>query len=141
MNITLLSARLCRTESFFQDLISDEWEQKRDAYLDTKQSYELPLDDAAELEPFPIYLAHYRRHDAMAERAKKRDFILMSETIARAYAGIDRSLLFNKMFWLTIFCYYHRDYLVAQYPVITENTTQCEDLLNKSFLNQFITPA
>ncbi len=137
MNITLLSARLCRTESFFQDLISDEWELQRDAYLDTKQSYELPLVDVAELTPFPIYLAHYKRHDAVAEQAKKQDFILMSETISHTYAELDRSLLFNKMFWMTVFCYYHRDYLVEQYPAITESAAHCADLLSKSFLNKF----
>ncbi len=137
MNMSLLSARLCRAESFFQDFISDEWERKRDDYLDTQRSYELPLDDIGELSAFPVYLGHYRRHDPIAERAKKQDFILMGETVAREYAEIDRSLLFNKMFWLTVFCYYHRDYLVAQYPVITENVTQCRDLLNKAFLNAF----
>lgn len=120
MRIRLLDKACIGSEAFYQDFLNNQIEHKEDYFTDEYVHINEPI-------PFPIYL-HINN-----EEERNMRFQEAFETLSTHYLQTDRDVHMNNMFWYTLFCTEHREYILEQYPSVTESMKEFKNIVLKKF--------
>ena len=120
MKIRLLNKSCIGSEQFYQDFLNNQIKDKEE-YFTEEYVY---IDKAPY---FPIYLN-------IGDEEKRNELFLEAfETISKYYLETDRDVHMSGIFWYTLFCTEHREYIMEQYPNITEDIKQFGNIVLKKF--------
>lgn len=120
MKIRLLNKSCIGSEQFYQDFLNNQIKDKEE-YFTEEWVY---IDEAP---CFPIYLN-------VGDEVKRSELFQEAfETISRYYLDTDRDVHMNSVFWYTLFCTEHREYIIEQYPSVLENIKQFKNVVLKKF--------
>ena len=120
MEIRLLQKGYKYNEQFYQDFLDDQIKLK-DEYFSGEVVY---IDEAPD---FPVYLAHRNESD------RKELFLKAFNELSRTYLHSDRDLHFDELFWHSLLTVTKRDYLLEQYPQITDGINHFNNIVIKDF--------
>lgn len=120
MEVRLLKKEYLRTDEFYRDFLDDQIFSKEE-YFSGEIIY---LEQAPD---FPIYL------NETNEIRKNELFHEAFEVLSDYYIETDCDIHLNEMFWYSLLCVYKRDYLISQYPAITENIKYFHNIVLKKF--------
>ena len=120
MEIRLLNKDYIYTERFYQDFLDNKIKDN-DEYFTKEFIY---IDQAP---CFPIYL------NIGDEEIRKASFQEAFEIIGEHYLCTDRDIHMNEMFWYTLFCTEHREYILDNYPEIKDDIRKFKNIVLKKF--------
>lgn len=120
MEVRLLEKGYKNNEQFYQDFLDDTLKDK-DEYFSVKVVTILDAPD------FPIYMGKG------SEEEKKRLFHVAFEVLTESYLQIPREFHFDELFWHSLLTVYKRDFLLQNYPQITEGINHFKNIAIKDF--------
>lgn len=120
MEIRLLKKDCLKSEEFYKDFLDDQILNKEE-YFSGDVIY---LDQAPD---FPVYL------NVANEIRRTELFLEAFKTLSDYYLETDRDIHLNEIFWYSLLCVYKRDYLIRQYPEITEDIKYFKNIVLKKF--------
>lgn len=120
MEIKLLNKSYKKNEQFYNDFLNDTIENNDDYFTDETV-------DIKEAPDFPIYMA--KRN----EDVRKQLFLEAFETVGNHYLSSNRELHFDEQFWHSLLVLKKRDFLLREYPEITESISNFNNIVLKSF--------
>ena len=120
MEIKLLKKGYKKNEQFYNDFLNDTIEGN-DEYFSDETVYIKEAPD------FPIYMAK------KSEEIRKQLFLEAFETVGNHYLSSNRELHFDEQFWHSLLVLKKRDFLLREYPEITESITNFNNIVLKNF--------
>lgn len=120
MEIRLLKKGYKKSEEFYQDFLDDRIKEK-DQYFSGEVVH---IDMAPD---FPIYIAKG------SEAEKKELFFKAFEVISTSYLNTDRDIHMDEVFWHSLLCVYKREFLLNEYPEITDSINVFNNIVLKKF--------
>ena len=120
MEIRLLKKGYKNNEQFYKDFLEDQLKYKDEYFSEDI----VQIDEAPD---FPVYLAHRNEND------RKELFLEAFEVLSHSYLNTDRDLHFDEVFWHSLLAVRKRDYLLEQYPKISEGINQFNNIVLKDF--------
>ncbi|KGP74484.1 hypothetical protein [Pontibacillus yanchengensis] len=120
MEVKLLANGYKQNEQFYKDFLEDQIHLK-DEYFSGEV---VNLEHAPE---FPIYMAHENEGD------KKQLFFEAIEILAEYYLSTDRDIHFDELFWHSLLVTTKREFLLKNYPQITQSMNQFHNIVLKNF--------
>lgn len=120
MEIKLLAKNYKQNEQFYQDFLENKIDQK-DEYF----SGEIVLLDQAP--DFPIYMGQG------SDEQKRQMFLEAFEILAESYLNTDRDIHFNELFWHSLLVTKKRDYILENYPKVTQGMNHFNNIVLKRF--------
>lgn len=120
MEIKLLKLGYKDNEKFYEDFLEDNI-KNNDEYFSGEV---VNVDEAPN---FPIYIAKG------SESEKKLLFRQTFNVINEYYLNTDRDIHFNELFWHSLLCVYKRDYLLKEYPQLSDGIKYFKNIVTKKF--------
>ena len=120
MEIRVLNEKIIKSESFYNDFLEGNINQKEEYFSDNV----INIEDAP---CFPIYIAKG------SDEEKKALFSKAINIISEYYINTDRDIHMNKMFWYSLFCTKMREYLLNEYPQIKDSIKNFHNVVLKKF--------
>jgi hypothetical protein len=120
MEVRLLKKGYKNDEQFYKDFLNDQIKNK-DEYFSDEIVY---INEAPD---FPIYMA--QRNEA----ERNELFLQAFEILSRSYLHTERDIHFEEIFWHSLLTVTKRDFLLEQYPQITEGINHFNNIVLKDF--------
>lgn len=120
MEIKLLKLGYKDNKKFYEDFLEDNI-KNNDEYFSGEV---VNVDEAPN---FPIYIAKG------SESEKKLLFRQTFNVINEYYLNTDRDIHFNELFWHSLLCVYKRDYLLKEYPQLSDGIKHFKNIVTKKF--------
>lgn len=120
MEVKLLTDGYRNHESFYQDFLDGNIEDKEEYFSGETAFINLAPD-------FPIYMA------LGTDEEKKCNFLKAFHIITRSYLDTDRDLLLDQTFWHSLLVTHKRDYIIENYPKVTESRSEFHKIVLKKF--------
>jgi hypothetical protein len=120
MEVRLLNKGYKNNEQFYKDFVEDQIKNK-DEYFSDEIVY---INEAPD---FPIYIAHRN------EAERNELFLEAFEVLSRSYLQTDRDIHFEELFWHSLLTVNKRDFVLEQYPQITEGINHFNNIVLKDF--------
>ena len=120
MEVKLLKKGYKKNEQFYHDFINDQLKYKDEYFSgDVVEINEAP--------DFPIYMGKG------SEEEKKQLFYEAFKILSRSYLDTDRDLHFDELFWHSLLVTEKREYILENYPQITSNIKEFNNIVLKKF--------
>ncbi|MEI2467754.1 hypothetical protein [Niallia taxi] len=120
MEVKLLKKGYKKNEQFYYDFINDQLKYKDEYFSgDVVEINEAP--------DFPIYMGKG------SEEEKKQLFYEAFKILSSSYLDTDRDLHFDELFWHSLLVTEKREYLLENYPQITSNIKEFNNIVLKKF--------
>ncbi|MGG0741220.1 hypothetical protein [Niallia taxi] len=120
MEVKLLKKGYKKNEQFHHDFINDQLKYKDEYFSgDVVEINEAP--------DFPIYMGKG------SEEEKKQLFYEAFKILSRSFLDTDRDLHFDELFWHSLLVTEKREYLLENYPQITSNIKEFNNIVLKKF--------
>jgi hypothetical protein len=120
MEVRLLKKGYKNDEQFYQDFLNDQIKNK-DEYFSDEIVY---INEAPD---FPIYMAQRN------EVERNELFLQAFDVLSQSYLNTDRDIHFEEIFWHSLLTVTKRDFLLVQYPQITEGINHFNNIVLKDF--------
>ena len=120
MEIRLLKKDYIKKEEFYKDFLDDKILEKEEYFSDK-------IIHIKEAPDFPIYMG--KGGEEERGRLFKEAFRVMSE----CYLNTDRDIHMNEMFWYSLLCVHKREFLLREYPQISESVKDFHNIVLKKF--------
>jgi len=120
MEIRLLKKGYKNNQQFYQDFLDDQIKYKDEYFSGEVVNIDVAPD-------FPIYMG-------VGYEKKRSEFFLQAfEVISKNYLNTDRDIHFSEIFWHSLLCVYKRDFLLKEYPEISEDQSSFNKIVIKKF--------
>lgn len=120
MEIRLLKKDYIKKEEFYKDFLDDKIIEHDEYFSDE-------VVHIKEAPDFPIYMGKG------SEEEKAILFKKAFEVMANCYLDTDRDIHMNEMFWYSLLCVHKRDFLLREYPQISESIKDFHNIVVKKF--------
>ncbi len=120
MEVKLLKKGYKKNEQFYDDFINDQLKYK-DEYFSGE------VVEINEAPDFPIYMGKG------SEEEKRLLFLEAFKVLSWSYLHTDRDLHFDELFWHSLLVTEKREYLLENYPQITSNIKEFNNIVLKKF--------
>jgi hypothetical protein len=120
MEVRLLKKGYKNDEQFYKDFLNDQIKIK-DEYFSDEIVY---INEAPD---FPIYLA--QRNEA----ERNELFLQAFDVLTQSYLTTDRDIHFDELFWHSLLTVTKREFLLEQYPQVTEGINHFNNIVLKDF--------
>lgn len=120
MEIRLLKKDYIKKEEFYKDFLDDKIIEHDEYFSDE-------VVHVKEAPDFPIYMGKG------SEEEKAILFKKAFEVMANCYLDTDRDIHMNEMFWYSLLCVHKRDFLLREYPQISESIKDFHNIVVKKF--------
>lgn len=120
MEVKLLKKECLKTDEFYKDFLQGNLLENAEYF----SGHSVYIEKAPD---FPIYLN-------VANEARKFElFFEAFEVLSNYYFETDCDIHFDEMFWYSLLSVYKRDYLISQYPEISEDIKYFHNTVLKKF--------
>lgn len=120
MRVQLLKRGYLNNEEIYDDFLNDKID-KNNNYFSNETVY------ISEAPDFPIYIADRNK------KSREKKFLQAFKVITNNYLNLDRDLTFNGVFWHSLLITKKRNYILENYPQVTEGYNRFKNIVFKTF--------